>query len=80
MPRRTTGAPIMFSTQHCVTDLSVFIKEVNMDQCKECFAFKACGRDEDYEWSFSCSDCPCYNCAHIHDCEGQCGGVNNAQG
>ena len=40
---------------------------ISVDQCLHCEVPDR--TDED----FTCSDCPCYCCADIHSCTGQCG-------
>lgn len=41
------------------------------DQCKNCDI-----PERDYDPSnpecFTCSDCACYMCEHLHNCDGQC--------
>ena len=28
--------------------------------------------DDEYTYSFSCSNCPCFDCEYNHSCDGQC--------
>lgn len=42
-----------------------------VDLCKDCM-------DTYWDEDYSCSDCPCYKCADIHSCTGQCGNETNS--
>ena len=43
-----------------------------IDQCANCNIENT----QEY-YDFSCTDCPCYTCADLHHCNGQCGEKEN---
>lgn len=47
-----------------------------IDMCKECKIPDRAGGIDPYEseYYFSCSDCVCHTCPHLHACNGQCVG------
>lgn len=44
------------------------------DMCKGCKTPVLAEKLDPYEseYYFSCSDCACYTCPHLHACDGQC--------
>lgn len=45
-----------------------------IDNCKGCDVPERAERTNpfDYDDYFSCSDCACHRCEHLHSCKGQC--------
>lgn len=44
------------------------------DNCQHCgIPDDPRSQDIESEDYFTCSDCACYGCEHLHSCEGQCG-------
>ena len=45
------------------------------DNCKNCkVPDDPYYTDIESEGYFTCSDCACFGCKHLHNCEGQCAG------
>nr|DAG43281.1 MAG TPA: hypothetical protein [Caudoviricetes sp.] len=48
--------------------------ELAIDMCKGCSIPKRAEMLDEFEseYYFSCTDCACFHCPHLHSCTGQC--------
>ena len=53
---------------------------MSVDQCKH---WDVPGNprfyDVESEYYFTCSDCACYGCVYLHNCNGQCGQIGDIE-
>lgn len=46
---------------------------MGVDNCKHCdVPENPIFYDIESDFYYTCSDCPCYTCIFLHDCDGQC--------